>query len=146
MYLWTSYPLASALEVLYEQGLRARHDMLAKTADEGNVDYTILTMEYFYQVELTAMLERVANFGQTGNACVLTTRLMDPFCLSIVARKGTLPWLGPNVLFNQFSGQLSLSLSLSADAWPQDQTTGQFLDSSYASLSFHYGSNFAEVR
>lgn len=135
--------MASALEVLYEQSALLHQQMMARTEIEGRLDYKLLHMQHFFLVEATAMFERVANFGQTGNARVMNTTLMDPFLLSAPARKGTLPFLGPNIKFNQTTGPLSFRIDV--DRWPSYPGTMVPMTSSHAAFLFHYGKPFAEV-
>lgn len=89
------------------------------------------------------MLERTANFGQTGNARVFNVTLMDQLLLSTVARRGTLPYLGPMIQLNECDGPLAFVVDI--DRWPLDPFTSEPLSSALASLVFHYGTPLAAV-
>ncbi|KAI0683652.1 hypothetical protein BC835DRAFT_1310967 [Cytidiella melzeri] len=134
LYLWTSYPIASAMEALFRQMSSAIADIPPPGAhldlddDDENARaqqavLADLSMKHCYLVEMTAMLERCANYGQTGNVRVITRTLMDYFGLSAVILRGSLPYLN--------------------NLWPRDKFN-QLLTSANASINFHYGQKMSE--
>ncbi|KAI0683852.1 hypothetical protein BC835DRAFT_1310846 [Cytidiella melzeri] len=152
LYLWTSYPIASAMEALFRQMSSAIADIPPPGAhldlddDDENARaqqavLADLSMKHCYLVEMTAMLERCANYGQTGNVRVITRTLMDYFGLSAVILRGSLPYLNNLVNFGTLDKRPVLVMNLTK--WPRDKFN-QLLTSANASINFHYGQKMSE--
>ena len=144
VYLWTSYPLSCALQILYDQALAHIVHVRTDEPRHSSLNYSLILLAHFLLIEITAMLERIANYGQTGNARVLMPTIMDPLQLSVVARKGTLPYFGPGIKFEENSGPLAINFV--GDHWPTNMMTKSPLMASLASIKFHYGKTFSQVR
>lgn len=124
--------------------VETRPETASPLSPPTSLDISRVTLECFFTVELIAMFERIAHFGQTGNARVLNRTLMDRFLLTVVVRRGMLPYLGEHIkLYGDRGGTLSLKVAM--ENWP---TTGQRhspLVSSVASIAYHHGQKFANV-
>lgn len=143
IYLWTSFPLACALKVLHSQATLHIAHLRSNEPQHAALDYSRILIAHFFLIEITAMFERISVFGQTGNARVLNPTIMDPLQLTVVARKGMLPYFGNAISFHDGTGPLTIRFS--GSHWPFDPQTKSPLMSSLASLKFHYGQPFSEV-
>ncbi|KAI0682105.1 hypothetical protein BC835DRAFT_1311659 [Cytidiella melzeri] len=152
LYLWTSYPIASAMEALFRQMRSAiadipppgAHQDLDDDDEHARAQQAVLadlSMKHCYLVEMTAMLERCANYGQTGNVRVITRTLMDYFGLSAVILRGSLPYLNNLVNFGIQDKRSVVVINLTQ--WPRDKFK-QLLTSASASIQFHYGPKMSE--
>ncbi|KAI0693167.1 hypothetical protein BC835DRAFT_1416090 [Cytidiella melzeri] len=152
LYLWTSYPIASAMEALFRQMRSAiadipppgAHQDLDDDDENARAQQAVLadlSMKHCYLVEMTAMLERCANYGQTGNVRVITRTLMDYFGLSAVILRGSLPYLNNLVNFGIQDKRSVVVINLTQ--WPRDKFK-QLLTSASASIQFHYGPKMSE--
>jgi hypothetical protein len=148
-YIWTSYPIASILECLKPQVDDLGKMLVSKTINntlgvQSSEGSTHASFSLSYTVEVIAMLERVANYGQTGNVRVFCRRLMDQFLLSASPRFGAMPmWSNAFSITRNRTGQLRLKFPF--QHWPVDEITFQPLTASDAALRFHYNPSFAEV-
>ncbi|KAI0682677.1 hypothetical protein BC835DRAFT_1424143 [Cytidiella melzeri] len=152
LYLWTSYPIASAMEALFRQMRSAiadipppgAHQDLDDDDENARAQQAVLadlSMKHCYLIEMTAMLERSANYGQTGNVRVITRTLMDYFGLSAVILRGSLPYLNNLVNFGIQDKRPVVVINLTQ--WPRDKFK-QLLTSASASIQFHYGPKMSE--
>lgn len=136
--------MACALRILYDQALAHIVHVRTDEPRHSSLDYSLILLTHFLLIEITAMFERIANYGQTGNARVLMPTIMDPLQLTVVARKGMLPYFGPSIKFNENNGPLSITFT--ADHWPTNLLTKSPLMASLASIKFHYGKAYCQVR
>lgn len=128
--------------MLYEQAI-AQIAHLRPDELSFSVDYSLILVSHFQLIELTALFERIANYGQTGNARVLMPSIMDPLQLTVVARRGFLPYFGESIRFDEGPGPLAIRFV--GQNWPFNRETRAPLMASLASVKFHYGKEFAEV-
>ena len=128
--------------MLYEQAI-AQIAHLRPDELSFSVDYSLILVSHFQLIELTALFERIANYGQTGNARVLMPSIMDPLQLTVVARRGFLPYFGDSICFDEGPGPLAIRFV--GQNWPFNRETRAPLMASLASVKFHYGKEFAEV-
>ncbi|TFK59308.1 hypothetical protein BDN72DRAFT_865263, partial [Pluteus cervinus] len=100
IYKWMTFPITSLLERVWK-GYRASAPG-HRPAPEV--------------VELTAVLERTLAYAHTGNAKVLSTRLMAPLWILTSLLEQGLPVLDPNHVRFHFGGEYPLSYPL--NRWP----------------------------
>ena len=145
VYLWTSYPLACVQRLLYKQTMRYRRTRGHADEDQDHygVDVAGTGTARCYHLELVTMLERLANYGQTGNVRVITRRLMDMFHMSTVILRGSLPYLGGHILLDVHSNVPTIEITL--EDWPCDEKTTFPLISSFAALRYYYGKDYSDV-
>lgn len=94
-------------------------------------------------IEFVSMLERTLNYAHTGNAAVLTKKLMDRAWLSLGLLIDGFPALSDAFIARNalFSGQITVR----QDCWPVDRSTRRPLTSSQRSQELTYGSEHFEV-
>jgi hypothetical protein len=104
----------------------------------------LIRVEQCHTLELIAMLERVSNYGQTGNVKVIARRSMDQFYLSAVVLHGSLPYMSNAVKFVNKNNVVEVTIDM--NPWPQDPMTRAPVLASFASIKYHYNLTAANVR
>lgn len=94
-------------------------------------------------IEFVSMLERTLNYAHTGNAAVLTKKLMDRAWLSLGLLIDGFPALSDAFIAHNalFAGQIAVR----QDYWPVDRSTRRPLTSSQRCQELTYGPEYFEV-
>ncbi|KAF8422582.1 hypothetical protein L210DRAFT_931249 [Boletus edulis BED1] len=90
-----------------------------------------------YVIEMVAMLERVLNFGHTGNAQVLVKRLMDRAWLSLGLLMDGFPCISPDFIAYETLG--TKTVIPVKNKWPVDPCTRRPLTASKRVQQLTYG-------
>jgi len=128
LFVWATFPMTALLENIWD----AYKHLLV----EGAVIDPCL-------IEFTSMIERALNFSHTGNACVLSRRLMDRAWISLGIIHDGLPSIS-----NTFVANRSLTtgnLVIHQESWPVDQDMRRPLTSSRRSQELMYSKDHYEV-
>ena len=147
MFLWTSYPISVATDLLWQQLMPV---VQAHLDDQGNSkNVTNMSLESTHLIELLSAYERVANYGQTGNARVLAKAAMDPLRLAHSVLYGGLPMISDMVRFEKITdkdGQRVKVTMIDRKKWAMDYRSDYVpASSSYAAIKFRYSEEFANV-
>ena len=100
MFLWTTYPVQSAIKYLWEM-------------NQNNI-YQNLPPDP-YSLEILACLERAQAFAFTGDSRLIISTLMTPFCLKKSLLEQGLPSLARTITFNK---NLAKYFTIHPDHWP----------------------------
>lgn len=94
-------------------------------------------------LEMVAMLERALNYAHTGNAKVLTKKLMDRSWLSLSVIKDGMPCISHHFIS---SGSMSTSLiTVKSDKWPVDSVVHCPLTASRRTQLLTWGESHYQV-
>ncbi|KAI0341002.1 hypothetical protein BDW22DRAFT_1346333 [Trametopsis cervina] len=143
MYLWTSWPLASALRTASYQFSTDLDAVLG--AMQGPSDTIPPPAHLIYLLELISMFERTLNYGQTGNARALSKTSMSSFYLAHSVLYGALPMWSKLISLGE-NNRFETIVRVRESKWPlggDDNLTP--LSSAAAAISFHYNDLFAQV-
>lgn len=95
-----------------------------------------------YHLELTSILERIVNYGHTGNAAVIATTLMNPLWVGMSLPEHGTPTF--NTLFEM--GETATDPAYITDTlWPRNALTKAPYTASKRSQILNYGQNHWEV-
>ncbi|KAI0337422.1 hypothetical protein BDW22DRAFT_1433298 [Trametopsis cervina] len=143
MYLWTSYPLACAMDVIWSMLVDYVTRSVYPPANTPERPPPP-PLSCCYLIEMMSFLERVANYGQTGNARVLVRTAMDPFYLALSVLHTAMPMWSNLVSIRPAPDQKRI-ISIREAYWPielHSQYTPA--SSAFATIKYCYGLEYAQ--
>ncbi|KAG2030241.1 hypothetical protein BDR03DRAFT_1017336 [Suillus americanus] len=128
LFAWATFPLTALLETIWE--------MHSNTLVDGAVIDPCV-------IEFTSMIERALNFSHTGNARVLSRRLMDRAWISLSIIHDGLPSISDT--FVAYGSLKTGKLVIRQESWPVDQETWRPLTSSRRTQELTYSKEHYEA-
>lgn len=126
MYSWTTYPLTTLLEDVFN---------VEKTKKAQEKEPSALNLE------LTAALERSLNFAHTGNTRVLIKSVMEPLWMSLGILTDGFPALNPDMVHLESDG----TVIVSSINWPRRSSDNTPISVASRAIEFSFGKGFSLV-
>ena len=137
--MWTTYSICALLERIWAEHRETIQTIADAPSHSSEIPSSAPPATL---VEIVAVLERALAYAHTGNAKVLSTKVMGPLWLVRSLLRQGLPTLAPQLLLGHSQ---TYTVSIALGKWPKHDITGVPFTSSGRAQILTYGQPHYDV-